>query len=266
MIVAARLVRDRRRSMLWWALGVLALVAFTVSLYPSIRGEPSFDQVVQDLPASVKALVGYQTEVPLTSPAGYLHGRLFALLAPVVMLVFAIGAGAQAIGGAEEAGTLEQLLANPVTRTRLLLERYVAIVALLAGLVVLFTGLLLAMAAAVDALDGVRMSGLLGACAGVFALALLFGTLAFAVGAVTGRRGSAIAVATTAAVAGYLIQTLLAVADVLRPARYVSPWHWYLDRNMLAHGTAPVAIVVPLILSAALLAAGWAVFVRRDLR
>jgi ABC-2 type transport system permease protein len=158
------------------------------------------------------------------------------------------------------------LLANPVTRSRVLLERYAAVVALLAALVGLFTALLLVGAAAVDGLDGVRITGLLGACAGVFGLALLFGSLAFAVGAATGRRGSAIAVATVAAVGGYLVRMLLAVADVLRPARYLTPWHWYLDRNMLAQGPAPVAIVVPLLLSALFLAAGWTAFVRRDLR
>jgi len=266
VIVAAQLLRDRRRSTLWWAVGVAAMVLLVVSIYPSVRGQPSLDQVVEDLPASVKALVGYQTDVPLSSPPGYLHGRLFASLAPVVMLVFAIGAGAQAIGGAEDAGTLEQLLANPVTRTRVLLERYVAVVALLSALTALFTLVLVIAAAAVDALDGVRIGGLLGACAGVLCLALLFGTLAFAVGAATGRRGTAVAVASATAIGGYLVQTLLSVADVLAPARYVTPWHWYLERNMLAEGAAPPAIIAPLVLAAVLLAAGWAVFVRRDLR
>jgi len=266
VIVAARLLRDRRRSIGWWAVGIMVMVLLVVSIYPSVRGQPSLDQVVEDLPASVKALVGYQAEVPLSSPPGYLHGRLFASLAPVVMLVFAIGAGAQAIGGAEEAGTLEQLLANPVTRTRVLLERYAAVVVMLAGLVALFTVALVASAAMVDALDGVRISGLLGACAGVLGLALLFGTLAFAVGAATGRRGTAIAVASAAAIGGYLLQTLLAVADVLQPIRHLTPWHWYLDRNMLAAGAAPAAIVLPLVLSAAFLALGWMRFVRRDLR
>lgn len=266
MIIAARLLRDRRRSTVWWAVGIVAMVLLVVSIYPSVRGQPSLDRVVEDLPASVKALVGYQADVPLSSPPGYLHGRLFASLAPVVMLVFTIGAGAQAIGGAEEAGTLEQLLANPVTRTRVLLERYAAVVVILAALVALFTGLLLGSAAMVDALAGVRIGGLLGACAGVLGLALLFGTLAFAVGAATGHRGTAIAVASAAAIGGYLLQTLLSVADVLRPVRYFTPWHWYLERNMLAEGPAPVAIVMPLVLSAVLLAGGWAAFVRRDLR
>jgi beta-exotoxin I transport system permease protein len=100
----------------------------------------------------------------------------------------------------------------------------------------------------------------------VFALGLLHGTLAFSIGATTGRRGPAVAIATALAVAGYLVESVLAAAGGLRSLRLRSPWHWYLDRNMLAEGTAPAALLLPVALSAVLLAAGWAVFRRRDLR
>jgi len=266
VIVAARLLRDRRRSLLWWAVGLVALVAFTVALYPSIKGQASFDQLMADLPNSVKVLVGYQADVPLTSPAGYLHGRLFALLAPVVILVFSIGTGAQVIGGSEEAGTLEPLLANPVSRQRVAVERYLAVVVMLTALVGVFTVALITLAAPVDALAGVSNTGLLGVCAGIFGLALLHGTLAFAVGAATGRRGPAVAGATTLAVAGYLAHGLLTLTESLRPWRFLSPWQWYLERNMLAEGAEPAAIVIPVALSAVLFAVGWAAFRRRDLR
>jgi ABC-2 type transport system permease protein len=203
VIVAIRLLRDRRRSTLWWALGLVALVLFTVSLYPSVRGQASFDELIANLPEGVKVVIGYQAGVPLTSAPGYLQGRLFSTLAPVVMVVFGIGAGARAIGGSEEAGRLEPLLANPVSRTRVLFERYLATVALLFVLAAVFTAALLTLSAPVGALEGVSIAGLVGACAGVFGLALLHGTLAFAVGAATGRRTTATAVATTVAVAGY---------------------------------------------------------------
>ena len=92
MIIATRLLRDRRRTLLWWALGLVAVVVLTVSLYPSVRGEASFDDLVEDLPEAVKGVVGYQNSVPLTSAPGYLHGRLFATGVPLVMVIFGIGA------------------------------------------------------------------------------------------------------------------------------------------------------------------------------
>lgn len=266
MIVAARLITDRRRSLLWWALGMVGLVLFTVSLYPSVKDQQSIDDLIKDLPDTVRTMVGYQVDIPLTSPAGFVNARLFATVAPVVVLVFGIGAGTRAIGGAEEDGTLEQLLAQPVSRDRVAVERYLATIALLAAVVALFTVALLALAPLFGALDGIPVTHVLGACTAVYALALLHTTLAYTVGAITGRRGPAIAVTAAVAVSGYLIQSLLATTGTARPLRDLSPWHWYLQHNMLADGVDPAALWLPLIISVAVFIAGWARFRRRDLR
>jgi ABC-2 type transport system permease protein len=266
MIVAARLVRDRRWSTLWWALSFIALTLFTVALYPSIKDQPSFDELLTDLPDAFRSVIGYDPAVPLRSPAGYLQARLFSTLAPLLAVVFGIGAGARAIGGSEEAGTLELLLANPVTRGRVLLERYLASFGLLAGLVAVFGLALLALGPPFGALEGVPTGNVVAACAAVFALGLLHGSLAFAVGAVVGRRGVAVALSTAVAVAGYLVETVLAAAGDLGTLRQLSPWQWYLDRNLLAEGAAPAAVLLPLVISAILAAAAWTIFRQRDLR
>lgn len=266
MTVALRMLRDRRRSIMWWLVGLLFFVAFTVSLYPSVKGQTDFDDVMASLPAAIRAMIGFDAAVPLTSPAGYLHARMFSTIAPVLLVVFGIGVGAQAIGGLEEAGQLEPLLANPVTRTRLAVERYLAGVGLLVLLTAVLAAATVGLAAAVGALDGVRMTGLLGACAAAGALALLHQSLAYAIGAGTGRRGPAVGASAAVAVGGYLVYSLLSLVDDLAPLRYATPWYWYLQRNMLAHGVPAAAIIVPLTLSVVLLALGLALFRRRDLR
>lgn len=266
MIVTARMVRDRRRSTAWWLVGLVALVGFTVAFYPSVKGQPEIESLMRNLPDAFRSMIGYDPAVPLTSPAGYLHARMFSTVGPLVLIVFGIAVGAQVIGGIEESGRLEPMLANPVTRTRVAVERYLAAALLLALLVAVFAVATAALAAAVGVLDGVRMPGLLGACAAAGALGLLHLSIAFAVGAATGRRGPAIGVPAAVAVGGYLVHSLLSLVEVLAPLRFATPWYWYLQRNMLAYGVPPAAIVVPVLLSAALFLAGWAVFVRRDLR
>ena len=266
MIVAARLVRDRRRSLLWWAVGIVALVAFTVSLYPSLKGEESLNEVMNQMPEALRSMFGIDEAIPLTSAPGYLQGRLFGSVLPLLLIVFGIGLGARAIAGAEQEGTLELLLANPVTRRTVVIERYLAMVGMLAALTAVFAVSLVALGAPFGALEDVPLTGLAGAVAGVFGIALLHATVAYGVGAATGRRAWALSSATVLAVAGYLFQGLLGLSDALRPIRFVLPWHWYLGRNMLAQGVAPDAIVVPLVLSAVIFAGGAAVFLRRDLR
>ncbi|MEU5880039.1 ABC transporter permease subunit [Spirillospora sp. NPDC047279] len=262
MTVALRLLMDRRRSLAWWCAAMAGLVLFTVSLYPSLRDQQSVDELVRELPETFRAMVGYRPDIMLTSPAGYLNARLFATLAPILMLVFGIGAGARAIGGAEEDGFLEHLLANPVSRERVATERYLASVALLAALVTVFALALAVFAPFFGALEGIPASRVFTACAAVFCLALLPSTLAFTVGAMTGRRGPAVAVASGFATFGYLLQSLATASSV----KAVSPWHWYLNDNPLAHGPAPSAFWLPVLASAVLFASGLVVFRRRDLR
>lgn len=244
---------------------MVGLVAFTVAFYPSVKGNASFDELFKDLPDTVRALVGAQEGVPISSPAGYLHARLFSIMVPVLLLTFGIGLGARAIGGSEADGTLELMLANPVTRPRVVAERYVAVVLLLAAVTVALSVSLLAFAPLVGLLDGIRISRLLAAGAAAFCLALIHATLAFAVGCAAGRPGPAVAVTTSVAAAGYLVQGLAATSDALGPMETLSPWHWYLDRNVLVDGLEPGAVVAPVLVAGLLFAAGAWLFNRRDL-
>jgi ABC-2 type transport system permease protein len=264
--VARRFARDHRRSFLWWAVGMAAVVAFTAALWPSVRGQQQFEELVRDLPEALRALFGSGEGIAFTSAPGYLHSRLFSTLFPLLVMVFGIGLGARAIGGSEEDGSLELVAAHPVTRARLAAERYLAMVVLVAGLTVAGLAALLVVGPAVGLLDGVGVGRVLVAGVALLGLGLLSSSLAFAAGAAFGRRGVAVAVASTFSVAGYLLQSLIAATDVFDAARFVSPWHWYLDRNLLAQSPTVAALVVPYILAGAVAVLGGWRFLRRDLK
>ena len=266
MTVTRRLVADHRWSFSWWAVAMLAVVGLTVALWPSIRGQQQFEDLIRDLPDAVKALFGGTDGISFISPPGYLQSRLFSLLLPVLLVVFGIGVGARAVGGSEENGTLELLLAHPVSRRRVVAERYLALVLLVLGLAAVALVSLAVLAPLVGLLEGISFRRLLGALAAAVALALLHASLAFAGGCISGRRGPAMAVAGAVAVGGYVLHGLIAAADALEPAGFLSPWHWYLERNLLAAPPKAQAVAPPLVLTALVTAAGARAFVRRDLR
>lgn len=266
MIVGRRFIVERRRSLLWWAAGVVGLVVFTAAFFPSVRGQVSFEQVYEDLPASLRAMLGTSAELGITSAPGYLQGRLFGSLLPVVLLVLAIGQGVRATAGAEEDGTLEQLVILPVRRRDVLIQRAAACGLVVVAITTAALAATLAVSPAVGLTDGVSLVHLVAAFANVAALALVHGALALCVGAATGRRALAAGIASAVAAGGFLLQGLLAASDPPGWTRWSSPWHWYLGRPALVDGWTWPAVAVPLLVTALLVLVATLAFERRDLR
>jgi ABC-2 type transport system permease protein len=264
--VLTQAVRRRRAGLIGWSLGLVGMCGLLAVAYPTVRDNHELDRTFGNLPAGVKTILGLHGAAGLTSPAGYLNSQYFANILPVMFLVFALGVAAWAVSGDEAAGTLELLLANPVSRTRIVIERAGALLAMLAGLAAVAAGALAAMAPAVRLDKGLSPARIVAATAACALLATCFAALTFAVGAATGSRPAALAAGTGAAAAGYLVEGLAAQVRPLRPVRAVDPWHWLLDHDPVSHGLAWQTWLLPLATSAVLLAAGAVRFTRRDLR
>jgi ABC-2 type transport system permease protein len=256
-------VGERRRSLLWWALGLAALIGLNVAFYPSVRDDPALSDYAKDLPESVRALFA-GGELDLTSPAGYLNSQIFALLAPILFLIFAIGAGSAAVAGEEERGTLDLILAQPLRRRDYVVQRFLALGVLVAALtiVLLFT---VALGSWLVDLE-IGFGKLFAASGSVGLLALVFGTLALAAGAIRPGRAPAIAVAAGFAVVAWLLDGLGQAVDVLEGLRPLSPYYQAIGRNPLREG-APWMGWGILGAASVLLAAGAVFgFERRDVR
>jgi len=183
-----------------------------------------------------------------------------------LLLVFAIGIAARSIGGDEGAGTLELLLANPISRQRVAIERSGALVLELAALTAVAGLGLVALAPATGLSKGLTPERILEASVATGLLALSFATVAFAVGAATGSRSGAISTAAALAVALFMIEGLAEPVKVLRPIREVSPWHWFLGSDPIRQGLLWESWALPVAVSIVAIVAGSLVFSRRNLR
>ena len=120
--VLGRALFDQRRSIGWGAVGIAGFVVLMVAYWPSIHQQGhDLQRVVDSMPAAMKAFTG--DLAAFTSGPGYLQGELFALTLPVLLLVYAIGRGSDAIAGEEERGQLERTLAEPISRVRVVLDK-----------------------------------------------------------------------------------------------------------------------------------------------
>jgi ABC-2 type transport system permease protein len=266
MTMFRRLLLDRRRGALWWSIGTSSGVATIVALWSSVKDSADLEDVIKNLPKGVQALFGTQEGISISSAPGYLQARLFSTILPVLLIVYAVGLGARLIGGAEEDGTLQLVVSSPATRRRIAIERFGAAKALVLLQVVigLVTGI--AVGAAVGVFDDVSIGRFVIATLAVTELALLHLAIAFGVGAATGRRGPALAAGSIVAVAGYVLYGVAASAAALEWLRALSPWWWFLDRNLLVRDPTFLSLGLPLVLTAVIFVAGIAAYERRDLR
>ena len=252
---------DQRRGLIGWGIGLAALVALMLAYYPTVRNSPELNKFARELPQGVKALIGGTVEY--TSPAGYLNGELFAFMLPLLFLVYGIGLGSRAIAGEEERRTIDLLLANPISRTRVVLEKAAA-----AGLGIALLGVTVV----VVLLVGGRAAGmrigvekLVAAGVSVVLLGLLFGSLALMLSSATGARRSTRGIAAALGVAAYFLNALAPLASTLKPYRKLSPFYWYAGNEPLRHGLSAAHAGALLALTAVMVAAAVALFNRRDI-
>lgn len=254
-------LHDQRRSLVWWSVGMLALVGLTVPFYPTIRDNPQYNELISTLPTQLRAafLAGVQD---ITSPEGYLNARLFTLLLPLLLLIYAIGVGTNAIAGEEERHTLDLLLAHPVKRSRVVLEKFgsLAIGVALLGLAVWVALWVGAVAIEMDIAAG----KLAAATTSAVGLGLLFGTLALALGAATGKRALSLSMSAVLALGSYLIYSFASLNDRVEQVQPASPFYWYLGGEPIRNGLHVGHITALLGTTLVLLMVAVVTFNRRD--
>jgi beta-exotoxin I transport system permease protein len=237
----------RRRSLIGYSLGMALYTLVVVALYPAFKNSSSIDKLIAD-DKTVSALFGVTG--PISTSGGWLNGNIYANFLPLLMLILTLGYGAASIAGQDEDGTLGLVLALPVRRATVVLEK-VAAMALQAAV--------LAAAVAVCVLVGraFDLTVAFGNVAAISATSLLlgldFGLVAMAIGARTGSRSTALGAGTALAAASYLLGSLAAVISWLHPARYASLFYWSVADDQITRGASPAdyAVLVAVALAAA---------------
>lgn len=258
--VFERSFHDHRRTLFGWAAGLVGLAVVMLSLYPTVRGNQEMAKLIESYPKAFRTLFGLSD---YTTGPGYLRAEVFSLMAPLLVVIMAVLWGGDAIAGEEDRRTIDVLLANPISRRRVVLEKWAALVL---GVVVVTAGLGLALGLGAP-LVGLHVGSvaLVSAVVATALLAVLYATVALALGAATGRRGLARGVTTLLVVAAYLASSLAELVPWLRPVRPLSPWYHALGVDPLASGFLVGHLALLVALTAVVAFAGVVAFDRRDL-
>ncbi len=273
--VIERLAGSARVSGIWIKTaseyqGMLIVTAYVMFLVMGILMGPLYAaidttlfQYVDDLPEALMAFAG-AAGGDMATPEGFYQVETFGLMAPIAVMVVAVAIGAGGLGGEEARRTMSLLMANPIKRSKVVVEKAVAMAihAFIVGLAT-FAGVWIG-----SVLGGLGMS--VGNIAATSALAsllgLAFGAFALAVGAATGRAKVAAYAAIGAALAFHVYTSIIGLNDNLASLAKWSPFHYYLSSDPLTNGMPWGDGALLAALSVLLVGVAVFLFDRRDLR
>lgn len=251
-------VYEKRWSLVIWSICLIALVLLTVVFYPTLRD--SFGESLKDVPESMQALLGDATSYQTL--AGYVDLQVFSQLV-FMTIIMGVILGSSMIAGDEGEGTLQTLLAYPISRGKVYTQKFL-------GLSVLMAAASLAVGAgiflgALVVRESLPIVDTFVACAMLWLITMVFTGLAYSLGAITGKRGLSGAGVGGLAFTTYLVTTLASNVDALRYANYISPFRYFNNPSVYKAGFQLDDTLILLVIAVVTFAAGYLVFVKRDI-
>ncbi len=220
----------RRKSTVAYSIGLAVYTFLIVAMYPSFKDASGLDDMLEEQPG-LSALFGITGSI--TTPDGWLSANLYANFLPLILLFVTVGHGAATLAGEEERGRLDLVLALPLHRRSIVLQKALATVLMVTVVAVLT--FLAALAGRFFEID-VSVANLATTTLGAVLLALTFGFVALAVAGGTGERGLGLGVAAGAASAAFLLSSLAPLVDWLDDWKALSPFYWAVGNSQLANG------------------------------
>jgi ABC-2 type transport system permease protein len=242
--------------------GSVMFLVMGVLIGPIFNMMPAeFMDITADFPEALLAAFGGGD---MSTPEGWYQIETFGLMAPIALWVVTIVVGAHALAGEEERRTMGLLLANPIKRSKIVIEKAWAMVvcAITVGFAI-FAGVV-----AGSLLGGLGMDigNIAATCLLVTLLGLVIGSLALALSAATGRAKVAVFGSIGAAAVFYMGASFLPLSESVAGYAKWSPYYYYLSSDPLltgmnwGHGAILAGLTLGLVIMSVVL------FQRRDLR
>lgn len=250
--------------------GLLIIVAYVMFLIMGVLMGPLYAlmdttllEYADELPEELWAFVG-STGSGMSTPEGFYEVETFGLTVPIAVMVVTIVIGSRGLAGEEANRTMGLLLANPIKRRTVVLEKTYAMIALAAAVgFATWAGVW-----AGSLLGGLGISPLNIAAASVLGtlLGLVFGALSLVLSAATGRVRVAVFGTVGVALAMFLINSIAILNDTVDALAALTPFDYYLQNEPLTNGMDWGNAAALIVVFAILVAVAIALFDRRDLR
>lgn len=261
MLEIARYESERRLSgAVVVAGGLAAFAALFIAITPEIIGEVDYEAMLEDLPPAFSSAFGLES---FDSLAGILAGEFYTLGWVLLMGLYMAYSAGSTIAGDVERDRMDMLLSNPVSRSSVVLEKYLSLLVPIVVVNVVVGAVIYVGARLVD--DPIPLFDVIA----VHALSVPYLLCCAAIGLLASagmkREGSAQRASMGVVFSLYMVEALVTGTDfdwlgIASPSRYFD------TNDILVEGTYDlVGAAILLEASALLLVASLLVFQRRDI-
>ena len=257
-------LKSHRKSLLYWSIGIFLMVASGMAKYAAYSSSSqSINDLVADLPKSLKAVLGFNT-LDLSKISGY-YGMFYIYLL-LMATIHAAMLGATIIAKEEREKTAEFLFAKPVSRNTIITAKLLAAFTnIVIFNLVSFISLIILMGKYNKAGEAVNGDIALTMVA-MFILQILFMVIGSALAAVKKKPRSAASLATGVLLLTYMLSIAIDLNDRIERLKYFTPFKYIEAKNiMFGGGIEPIFVVISVILIAALSVVTYVFYQRRDL-
>jgi ABC-2 type transport system permease protein len=251
-------IRMQSRSMIIWGAALGLYSAAMVASFTAIEGSAAqLNRLMEAYPKGMLETFGI---TDLGNPANYLHSQFFGL-APLALSFFPVLALANAIAGAEERGTIDVLLGNPLPRWQLVVGNFLATALSLLGICAVVGLLIWGTVTRADVNLSLReiTDGVLN----LWPITLMFGALALLCSALFHRRALAVSIPAFLLFGMYLIDAIGRASKDLKDWRSASAFYYY--GSAIEHGIGWTHFGGIILIALALVLLAVLAFRRRDI-
>jgi len=254
-------LRDQLNSIFWWSVGFVLISIYFCYLFPFISNNKEMIKMIDSLPPIIKNMLG-DIEF-MTSPAGFFHLQPFSFSAPIMIVFYSISKGVNVVAGEKEGETLDLLLSNPISRTKMIYQKVISIsLALLIIHFFFFAGMVLGIE-----LFAIKLSifRLMEAIVSLYVLSISFLTISVSVGVIFLNKRIAIGF-----LSGFTLITFIANAygSAIKSLQIVvkfSPFYYNSGNSPIINGLDATLILIQLIIAISFFILSIVTFNKRDL-
>lgn len=252
---------DKRVFIIGWSVG-LAFLAYIIAIfYPAFSQGDMIAEMTESIPPALQGFMGDMAAFSQFDT--FIANQTFEANLPIFACILAILLAVGLTVGEEDKGLLRTVAATPTSRSRIIFEKWLAIVVIsIIASVITIVGTWLGALQIGESIDSMALLRL-GTVMALLLVAL--SSFIFAVGAATGKRGLTTAVGIVVAIGSFILSTFAIGVDWLKDFAFLSIFHYFPATEVLQGTLQASTFLVYGALTIVSLAVAIIFFRRRDI-